>query len=342
VSGLIDLPDLDPAGLIGPLLARGRLGLAVSGGPDSLALLVLAHEHAIASGTTGSFVVYTVDHGLRPEAAQEAADVVAIASGLGFAARLLRWEGAKPSTGLAAAARTARYRLIGAAMSEDGCCGLVTAHHLGDQAETVLMRLAHGSGLEGLSGMAPEAEVEGVTVLRPLLAVDPEALAALVAAKGLTPARDPSNLDRDYERVRWRQMLPQLAALGLDARRLALFARRAAEAEAALTAMTAQALGNVTVSADGSTAQLERAMLAELPTAIATRLMQRLIGDIGGGRKRHALGQVEALVERVVQGPARVTLHGCLISAGPRLIRIGREPPRRRKPFIGQKEPAAS
>lgn len=172
--------------------------------------------------------------------------VLQTARGLGIAARGLRWDGAKPVAGIQQAAREARYRLMAVAMAEDGAQILLTAHHLGDQAETVLMRLAHGSGIEGLRGMDYSAEIAGLLIVRPLLGVDPAELASIVTAAGLIGVADPSNVDSHYERVRLRQMLPQLAALGLDARRLSRFADRMRDADAALDAM-AEAVAVATI-----------------------------------------------------------------------------------------------
>src|SRR5690606_33062367 len=129
-------------------------------------------------------IVYSLDHGLRPEAAAEVEMVLREAGRLGLAARGLAWTGDKPAAGLQEAARQARYRLIGEAMAGDGATLLLTAHHRADQAETVLMRLAHGSGIEGLKGMTTLSLVEGVPVFRPLLDVEPATLAALVADAG--------------------------------------------------------------------------------------------------------------------------------------------------------------
>lgn len=326
VSGANQRIDADA--LFVPLTRFGLLGLAVSGGPDSLALMLLAHRFAAEGGRHGRFIVYSVDHGLRPEAAAETAFVIGEAARLGFRARALRWEGDKPATGIQAAARQARYRLLCAAMREDGAEALLTAHHLGDQAETVLMRLAHGSGIEGLRGMDGEARVEGVTVIRPLLGIDPRALRAVVDAAGIAPVTDPSNSDLDYERVRWRLMLPQLAALGLDAPRLARFAARMRDADEAIAAAARGAFGSVAQHQAGHRIVIERAAFAALPRAVAVRVLQQALSEVGGGRKPHALAPVEALAERLAQGPVRTTLHGCLVSAGARNIRIGREPGR--------------
>jgi len=316
---------IDSEAIFAPLAEFQRVGLAVSGGPDSLALLLLAAEYAGRHGAHERFVVYSVDHGLRPEAAGEAAYVTASAGKLGLAARALVWEGAKPATGIQQAARTARYGLIADAMAADGTEILVTAHHQADQAETVLMRLAHGSGIEGLRGMDYFAEIAGLVVVRPLLGVDPADLARLVAASDLVPAQDPGNFDTDYERVRWRQMLPQLAALGLDARRLSRFADRMRDADQALSVMAAAA----TTALDPATGRgsIARAVLVRLPRAVAIRAVANLLDQVGSGQKPHDLAPVEALTDRLRMEPAlkRTSLHGCLIGSDGVTITVARE-----------------
>ncbi len=226
---LTSAPDrsggLDADRLFASLAAHDTIGLAVSGGPDSLGLMAL-YAAWCGKGRPGRAIVYTVDHGLRPEARAEAEMVCAAAERLGLESRLLIWEGDKPLTGRQAAARRARYRLIGAQMAKDGATALVTAHHRGDQAETVLMRLAHGSGVTGLGAIRAESVIENIVVLRPLLGVGANALAGLAEEAGLTPVSDPSNSDLAYERVRWRAAKPDLERLGLSEHRLALAAGR--------------------------------------------------------------------------------------------------------------------
>lgn len=312
----------DSERLLAPLRAFTAVGLAVSGGPDSLSLMLLAARLR----DPPRLIVYTVDHGLRPESAGEAAFVVREAEKLGLEARPLRWSGRKPKAGLQQAARRARYGLIGDAMRADGAQVLATAHHLNDQAETVLMRLAHGSGIEGLRGMDLFAEVEGVSVVRPLLGVDPAELRAVLDAAGITPVSDPSNLDTDYERVRWRQMLPQLAALGLTPERIAGFALRMRDADRALEIMVGRAYHEAgSRSADGA-AHIDRARLIALPRTIAVRVVRRALDEIGGGRKPHALAAVEGFTDRLIREPMRATLHGCIVTSDGIDIRIEREP----------------
>ncbi len=306
------------------------IGLAVSGGADSLALMVLAQRWASGRANPPRLQVYSVNHGLRSEAADEVAMVLAVAQSLGIAATGLLWRGNKPQAGVQEAARIARYRLMGAAMAVDGVPVLLTAHHRQDQAETILMRLAHGSGVEGLKGMAAMSSVEGVRVHRPLLDCDPLQLQAVVAAAGLTPAEDPSNTDPHYERVRWRNAMPQLAELGLDAPTLARFAQRMGEADAALAQM-AENCFQALVTLDGfGAARIGHAEFAALSPAVAVRLLGRVLNIVGGRQKPRALGLVERLQNTLSTGDLvkAATAHGCVVRTSAGSILVAREPGR--------------
>lgn len=315
--------ELDIAALFEPVGRVARLGLAVSGGPDSLALLLLAAEWVREEGHP-ELIVYSVDHGLRAEAADEVAMVLADARRLGLRARSLRWDGSKPETGVQAAARKARYRLLAAAMREDGAEYVLTAHHLGDQAETILMRLAHGSGIEGLRGMDRFSEVEGCRIYRPLLGLDPQQLGEVVEAAGLTPAADPSNVDRHYERVRWRQLMPALAELGLDMHRVGDFAVRMADADALISGEAERAFAALVHFGPEGDAELPHAGVAVLNRAVAVRLLGRVLRIVGGDRKPHALGAVEGLYDKLSRRtPLRAaTLHGCIVESDGMTISI--------------------
>jgi tRNA(Ile)-lysidine synthase len=177
-----------------------RLGLAVSGGPDSLALLLLAHE-----AWPGTIAAATVDHGLRPEAAEEAAHVARICEGLGVAHVILTPH--EPIAGnIQSAARATRYALLDVWSEAEGLAWVATAHHADDQIETVLMRLMRGSGIDGLSAIRP---VNGQYV-RPLLTMRKQALVDHVRAKGIAAIDDPSNADDGFDRVRLRKALSDL------------------------------------------------------------------------------------------------------------------------------------
>ncbi len=321
---------IDPATLFAPLRGAKAAGLAVSGGADSLALMLLAARWRNSDPEAPAFFVYSVDHGLRPEAAAEVAFVLAEADRLGLPARGLRWDGAKPATGISEAARSARYRLIGEAMQRDGAELLVTGHHLDDQAETVLMRLAHGSGLGGLRGMAPLAEVEGIAVARPLLGIGRRDLAALVAEAGLVPVADPSNDDASYERVRWRKVMPRLAELGLDAGRRALFAARAGEAHEAVAQVAEATIArHASPLADGLA--MPAGELSALPRAVLVEVMRRVLERVGGAAKGRQLAQVELLALRLQDASAlkRTSLHGSVVASDGVTVSIRKEPARR-------------
>ena len=223
----LDLPSR-VAALIGRPLGAGEVvAVAVSGGPDSLALLLLAH----AAFGPPRVAALTVDHRLRPEAAAEAAQVAGIAAGLGVRHATLSWDDPKPAGNLQAAARTARYALMGRWCADHGVGWLMTAHHRGDVAETLLLRLARGAGLAGLAGPRARRVLRpGGELLRPLLDVDPAALAAVVADAGLTALDDPSNHAARFDRTRARALLARTGWLALA--RLGAAAAHLADAEA--------------------------------------------------------------------------------------------------------------
>jgi tRNA(Ile)-lysidine synthase len=240
--------------------------LAVSGGPDSTALPLMA------AGWAGGPALYaaTVDHALRPESAAEAQAVAALAAGLGVPHRTLRWEGEKPATRLQERARNARYGLLEAEAERVGAKVVVTAHHLDDQAETVLMRLARGSGIAGLAGMAARTRRGAVEIARPLLGVAKSDLIAFCDARGVAYARDPSNANPRFARPRLRGLAGTLAAEGLDAPALARLARRAALAEEALARMTEAAEARLGLARTG---RCEAEALAGEPPEIVRRLL---------------------------------------------------------------------
>lgn len=213
-------------------LATGgaRLGVAVSGGPDSLALLLLA-----AAARPGGVEAATIDHGLRPENAAEAAEVERLCERLEVPHRTMaaQWD-KPPETAIQERARAERYRLLGGWVGERGLAALATAHHLDDQAETFLMRLSRGAGVRGLGAIRPVARIPGSRhrLIRPLLAWSRSELAAICEAAAVEPVDDPANQDEQFERVRIRKAL---AAGGLlDPRAIARSAANLASADLAL------------------------------------------------------------------------------------------------------------
>ena len=221
--------------------ARGVL-LAVSGGPDSVALMLLvnawAHARTDQSGAAVKLAVATVDHGLRCESRKEAEAVAGWASALGLPHRILDWQGEKPATRIQERARDARYALLFAHAHEIGADYVLTAHHADDQAETILFRLLRGSGLSGLAGMSAAAQRGALIHLRPLLDCPKDALIGVCEAGGHPYFRDSSNENLAYARARLRKLAPILAAEGLDRDALLRLGQRAERADAALEVYT--------------------------------------------------------------------------------------------------------
>ncbi len=316
-------------GALGPQLTEPCL-LAVSGGPDSTALM---HAAAAARGPAALHAA-TVDHGLRPEAREEAGAVARQAEALGIPHAILTWDpdGSHPGTGIQAAARAARYRLLAAHADEIGAKRLLTAHTRDDQAETVLMRLCAGSGPAGLAGMRVERNLGGgLTLARPFLALSKAALVAWCDARGIAYLRDPSNSDGRFARARLRRVLPLLAEEGLTAERLARLADRAARDDAALGQAAEDALDRLASPGEGAWS-LDGRALAALPEAVALRVLDRALDRAGApaGRLERLERLGATLLPALQQGRAlRRTFRGFLIAADPQgTIRLTPAPPR--------------
>ena len=298
------------------------LVLAVSGGPDSVALMWLAARWRRALTRGPRLVAVTVDHGLRTESAREASEVRRLARRLGLPHHILRWSGAKPKTGLPAAARAARYRLLAQAAQDHGATHILTAHTRDDQAETLLMRMLRGSGIAGLAAMARQTPREGVVLARPFLNVSKAQLIATLAKAKVAFADDPTNRDSRFTRPRLRALMPALAAEGGDARNLARLASRLARANISSLKM------------------FDFEAFAAIPEEIRVRLLQRAINRVGHEGPAE-LGKVEALLAALEQAGAKkargrqpklkTTLAGALISLVDGRIRVEPAPPRRQR-----------
>jgi tRNA(Ile)-lysidine synthase len=310
---------------LGPFEARPLVAVAVSGGADSLALTHLAASWARERG--GEALAVTVDHGLRPAAAAEAARVGTWLAAAGIAHAILRWTDPKPVSDIQAAARAARYRLIADWCAERHILHVLLAHHRDDQAETFLLRLGRGSGVDGLSAMAPIRAYPGGRLLRPLLDVPRARLEATLAAAGRGWIDDPSNRDPAYARVRMRALMPVLAAEGLTAERLGATAAGMARARSALeSGVSGAVLAHVRLHPAGY-AMLARGALAHLPAEIGLRVMGRLLLAVGGGIHMPRRERLERLYAALKTEPgAGRTLAGCRVhSAGEDSVLICRE-----------------
>jgi tRNA(Ile)-lysidine synthase len=289
--------------LFAPLARAKGLLLAVSGGPDSTALLLMAarwstrpHRPAIA--------VATVDHAMRNGSRAEAEAVGALARRLGLVHHLIEWPGPKPRSRIQERAREARYQMLGACAERIGADVLVTAHHADDQAETVIFRLLRGSGIAGLRGMDDAAAHRRLTLARPLLGLRKAELIAFCEACGEPFARDPSNEDPRFARTHLRRLASLLAAEGLGVDEIGRLSRRAARMEDAVAAQAkaaAERLGwaSAAPTRDGN------ALLDE-PPEIVQRLLAAEIARVGGKPPRQIrLEAVEVLTQGLRQARAQ-------------------------------------
>jgi len=335
--------------------AAPAIVLAVSGGPDSIALMWLAARWRRALARGPRLIAVTVDHGLRAEAAAEARDVKRLARSLDLPHRTVRWTGAKPRTGLPAAARAARYRLLAQAARAHGATHVLTAHTRDDQAETLLMRMLRGSGIAGLAAMARESEREGVRLARPFLNVSKSQLIATLKKAKIAFADDPTNRDTSFTRPRLRGLMPVLATEGGDVRNLARLASRLARANAAVEVLVDGAerylalggreashpeFGAKAFDAKSFDAKtFDAKAFAAMPEEIRLRLLLRAI-DRFGHEGPAELGKAEALLSALDRATTektagrrirlKQTLAGALVSLVDGRIRVEPAPPRRR------------
>ncbi len=298
-----------------------KLGVAVSGGGDSMALLHLLHGWAEAQGCL--LQVATVDHGLREAAAGEAAIVAEAARGLGLRHDILRWEGWDGGGNLQAEARAARYRLLAGWAGRQGLDAVVLGHTADDIAETFLMRLARGSGVDGLAAMQGLSWREGVVWLRPLLGFARDELRAFLRGREIDWAEDPSNDDARFDRVKARRALDELADLGLTRERLVATAGMMGAARAALDWAAAQLAYGAAVQQGGDVI-IDLEECAKAPRETRLRLISGALRWVASADYRPRLNQLEEALAAVVTGQAR-QLHGCHLIPEAGGLRICRE-----------------
>lgn len=283
----------------------GPLGVAVSGGSDSLALLFLVHECAARP-----LYAVTVDHGLRHEAAAEALAVAGICANLGVPHTILRWQDWDGAGNLQASARQARQALIADWAHGNDLAMVALGHTLDDQAETFLQRLARGSGVDGLAAMSAQRALRGIIWLRPLLTVQRADLQDYLRTRGIAWASDPSNDDDSYSRVRFRKAQPQLDDLGLTQAVLAKTAGQMARAREALEYATLQLAESVALASTLGIVTLHRAGYAQAPLELRLRVLAGALGWVGGQVYRPRLDQLAALDQHILADAVGRCLHG--------------------------------
>ncbi len=306
--------------------------LAVSGGVDSMAMMHLVSRYLQNQDRRISeFLVATVDHGFRPDAHEEALWVGERATELGFEHKLLRWEGEKPATGIQNAARNARYQLIHgfAASFKRAPTAIMTAHHKGDQAETVLMRLARGTGIDGLAAMRLHSELRTGSaqaktfIWRPFLAIPKARLKATLERDGGTWRDDPANECTDFERVRIRKARAARDELGLSDDALARTARRAGRAQHALTVHANEQFKSAVDLNDGAYARVAASFFKSASEEIGMRVLALAIQALTGHGRSPNLAKLESAYQTLFarmqcqSAPAAITLGGCVIAFPP-------------------------
>lgn len=294
------------------LIPQERFGVAVSGGGDSVALLHLAKDWADANGV--EMVALTVDHGLRPESREEAEWVAVQCAGRGIPHDILNWHSDPSERGnLSAAARNGRYELMSARCSALGVATLLTGHTEDDQAETFLLRLARGSGVDGLAGIPESVELHGVTVMRPMLDIAREELRAWLRGRGMGWKDDPTNDDASYDRVKARQALGVLEELGVRPARLAKTAAMMREAQTVLDDAARELLQVAVTPSPLGYFRLDRAHFAASRRDTLLRLLSRLMGQLSGAIYRPRRDSLEVFAEALTAGPSAggSALQGC-------------------------------
>lgn len=315
----------------GPFEPAPHLAVAVSGGSDSLALCLLAA--AWARRRKGRVTALTVEHGLRPESAAEAAQVARWLTARGIAHCLLPWRGEKPKSGVQAAARTARLARLANWCARHHVLHLLSGHQLEDQAATVLLRLSAGSGGAGLAAMPLVQDLEAadggaVRLIRPLLAVPECRLKAVLRDSSQAWLDDPSNRNSAYARTRLAAALDMLGGEGLTASRLVRTARRAGQDRAALDTACGELLARAAAPHPAGFVRLDWAAWRGAPDAVSLRVLGRLVAAVGARPFGARLERLERLCAQLRAGyPKRAaTLGGCRVLPYRGMLLICREP----------------
>lgn len=310
----VTISPAEAADLFGPLKAYDHAAIAVSGGPDSVALMLLAAEWADASAAPLFLTAITVDHGLRTESRAEAEHVAVWAEQAGLEHVILTCDDLHAGSCLQERAREQRYTRLTSWCMENGAGAVALAHTLDDQAETLLMRLARGSGLDGLTAMSPVSKRSGIDLVRPFLKIAKSRLLATLEHRGHPWLDDPGNRNEDFERVRVRAAMPRLAEIGLTPDALASSASRLAVARDAIEAQVSRAMERGVRVAGAGVCSVDPAVLSGAPEEIAARVLERCLTAVGGGRYPPARDKIVRLAGQLVTDEfAGATLGGCIV-----------------------------
>jgi tRNA(Ile)-lysidine synthase len=328
LSDAAPVSDLEFDAAMAALFPEGPIAVAVSGGADSMALLHLTSRWLRTRPQPQDLLALTVDHGLRDGSRAEAQQVGAWCRSLGGKHQILTWRGDKPQSDIQAAARRARYSLMGEYCQELGIRSLLLGHQFDDQAETFLLRLGRGSGVDGLAAMASVVQWNGVRFLRPLLGFSRQRLQATLAARELPWLDDPSNENLRFARVRARRILPELENAGISTARIVATAQRMRRVRAALEQATAQLIRDAVRWDAAGFAALNLHPVFDAPEEIGLRTLARILMQVGGQEYPPRLLYLERLWAWLQTGPGTGgrTLAGCRIIPRKGQILFVREP----------------
>ena len=300
--------------MLGPMESAPHIAVGCSGGGDSMALTLLANNWARRRG--GRVTALIVDHGLRPESAGEVRQVERWLTDRGIESCILRWRNTPIVGDIQAKARAARYRLMTEWCRRNSVLHLALAHQREDQAETLLLRLARGSGLDGLAAMSVISEHADVRLMRPLLDVAHTRLIATLAHFKQPHIEDPSNRNSDFARVRIRRLSPKLTAEGMSSPRLAATATRLGRARDAMENTVATIAARCVSPRFEGYCFVRPTPLLEAPEEIGLRILGRVLACVSGAEYPPRMGQLERLYAWLEEGCAGSgrTLGGCRVS----------------------------
>lgn len=299
----------------------GPLGVAVSGGGDSVALL-----HLLNAWGGRALAVVTVDHGLRNESADEATAVGILAEAMGYPHDILRWNGWDGKGNLQDAARTARRSLMSDWAQKKGVGAIALGHTADDQAETFLMRLSRGSGVDGLSSMEPVHVEDGISWIRPMLGIRRETLRGYLRGIGAEYVDDPSNEDETFDRVKMRQALGTLDALGIDVPKINKTTERLRSAKQVVyTATRDLSLACAEVLPVGAM-KLDLDRLQSAQKSLQLRVLSESLRHISGSYYAPRAYMVENILQELEPGFQARTLHGCILRMEGNMLIVRREP----------------
>ncbi len=283
-----------------------KLAVAVSGGADSMALAILLKRSKI------NFIALTVDHGLRKESAQEAVQVGKWLRELKIDHVILQWQGSKPSSNIQEEARNARYQIMANYCLSNKINYLLVAHHLNDQAETVLLRLSRGSGIDGLAGMSVIKDLYGIKIFRPFLDIPKKTLINFLKEENINWIEDPSNKNEKFKRVKLRNMLEQFEDEDILIKRLSQTAKHMIRARSYIEQQVELSLKDLIIK-EQDIIKLNMQIFAKTHPEIALRVLLKIIKIIAKDAYKPRFVKLERLYDDLLASSYKgATLYGCI------------------------------